>query len=280
MLRISDALDDAISQLEPVVGDNVRSECLLLLAFVTGRQASSLRLSLDDEISPTHLAAFNTVIAKRKQHQPISQIIGYRDFWKHRFVVTPDVLDPRPDTETLVEKAVELGPFETVLDLGTGSGCILLSLLDEWPQAIGQGVDASTPALDVAKRNASSLGLTQRSQFILGDWCNGISKRFDLVVSNPPYITKQAMEGLSPDVRNWEPRMALTPEGDGLDAYRSIATTVRRVMNPNAVLLLEIGFDQGNAVTKLLSDNGFLDVQLFTDINGKDRVVYALNGEK
>ena len=119
MLSIGDALDGAFSQLSPIVGENARSECLLLLAFVTGRQAASLRMSLDDELPASHYDAFNVAISKRRQHQPISQIIGYRDFWKHRFIVTPDVLDPRPDTETLVEKAVELGPFVSVLnDLG------------------------------------------------------------------------------------------------------------------------------------------------------------------
>ncbi len=280
MRRIGDALDGAVSQLSPVVGDAARAECLILLAYATGRQTSSLRLSLDDELSAADTETFDAAITKRLKFQPISQIIGYRDFWKHRFYVTPDVLDPRPDTETLIEKAVELGPFENVLDLGTGSGCILLSLLDEWPRAIGTGVDASAPALDIARKNTQTLSLTDRSEFIIGDWCNGISQQYDLVVSNPPYITQDAMDALDPDVRNWEPRMALTPEGDGLDAYRAIASTVQKVLKTNGVLLLEIGFDQGPSVTQLLIDQGMSDVQLFQDINGKDRVVYARKSEQ
>lgn len=273
MLRIGDAINLAASQLTPVVGDAARAECLLLMAFATGRQISSLRYSLDDELATEHREAFNTAIEKRSKHQPISQIIGYRDFWKQRFIVTPDVLDPRPDTETLIEQAVELGPFETVLDLGTGSGCILLSLLDEWPLATGLGVDASSAALGVARDNAQNLSLTDRAKFIVGDWCDGIKQQFDLVVSNPPYITQNAMDGLSLDVRDWEPRMALTPEGDGLDAYRIIAVGIQSVLKPNGVLLLEIGFDQGDTVSQLLVDQGMVDVQLFQDINGKDRVI-------
>lgn len=275
MGQIADALDAAISDLLPVVGDTARSECLLLMAFATGRQVSSLRLSLDDELSDAHRLAFETAVAKRAKHQPISQIIGYRDFWKHRFIVTPDVLDPRPDTETLIEKAVELGPFNSILDLGTGSGCILLSLLAEWPNAAGQGIDVSPAALDVAGKNAQTLSLMDRSEFILGDWCTGISVKYDLVVSNPPYITQDAMDALQPDVRNWEPRMALTPEGDGLDAYRAIAIGVQNVLKDEGTLLLEIGYDQGQEVTQILVDQGMHDVQLFQDINGKDRVILA-----
>ena len=275
MISIRDALDTAVSKLTPIVGASARAESVLLLAFATGRQVASLRLSLTDDVSPDHLETFNAVIAKRMTHQPISQIIGYRDFWKHRFIVTPDVLDPRPDTETLVEKAVELGPFDTVLDLGTGSGCILLSLLAEWPQALGRGVDASSAALAVALRNSVALGLTGRAEFSKGDWCNGIEQRFDLVVSNPPYITKEAMDDLDVDVRDWEPRMALTPEGDGLDAYRVIVSNVQHVLKPMGVLLFEIGYDQGSTVSQLLISQGFINVELFQDINGKDRVVHA-----
>jgi release factor glutamine methyltransferase len=275
MLRVGDAVDNATLQLAQIVGGNARSECLQLMSFATGRQVSSLRLSLDDEISLDHFSEFTTAVAKRLKHQPISQIIGYRDFWKHRFIVTPDVLDPRPDTETLIEKAVEMGPFETILDLGTGSGCILLSLLAEWPTSIGHGIDASKPALSVARGNAGVLGLNARSEFEVGNWCDGITTRYDLVVSNPPYITQQAMDGIARGVREWEPRMALTPEGDGLDAYRAIAASVQNVMKPTGLLLLEIGFDQGPAVIEILTEQGMTDIHLFQDINGKDRVVLA-----
>jgi release factor glutamine methyltransferase len=275
MLRIGDALDAAITRLTPVVSVDARSECFMLLSFATGRQVSSLRLNLDDQISPENLHVFEAAVAKRMEHQPISQIIGYRDFWKHRFIVTPDVLDPRPDTETLIEKAVEMGPFESVLDLGTGSGCILLCLLAEWPGSHGLGIDASSAALTVARENAEALGLNTRSKFAVGDWCNEVSTKYDLVVSNPPYITKDAMDGLTRDVREWEPRMALTPEGDGLDAYRAIAATVQDVMKSNGALLLEIGFDQGQTVMQILLEHGMTGIQVFQDINGKDRVILA-----
>ncbi len=275
MLRLRDAVDAGIARLTPTVGTDAHSDAFVLLAFATGRQIASLRLNLDDEIKPETLSIFESAVAQRLKFQPISQIIGYREFWKHRFKVTPSVLDPRPDTETLVEQALELGPFKSIVDLGTGSGCILLSLLSEWPSSLGVGIDASDAALDVARDNAGTLFLTSRTDFRIGNWCDGIPERFDLVVSNPPYITERAMDALSRDVKDWEPRIALTPEGDGLDAYRAISNGAKNILNPNGVLLLEIGFDQGTTVTQMLMDHGFFDVHLHQDINGKDRVVSA-----
>jgi len=275
MPTVGDALIHGKTALSDVAGGDALSEALMLLAHATGRQASALRLNTDDDVPANARSSFDAMIDQRAGYQPISQIIGKRDFWKHEFIVTPDVLDPRPDTETLVEQALSFGPRASVLDLGTGSGCILLSLLAEWPQAQGLGVDASSDALNVARRNADALGLQDRAGFEIGDWCAGIDQTFDMVVSNPPYITPEAMKTLSRDVLDWEPRMALTPEGDGLDAYRIIARDVSSVMNTGAVILFEIGFDQGESVAQILVDNGFKNVLVTQDINGKDRVVQA-----
>lgn len=210
----------------------------------------------------------------RVARQPVSQIIGTRAFWEHEFEVTPDVLDPRPDTETLVEAALAR-PFDHVLDIGTGSGCILLSLLAARPTASGIGVDISEPALAVARRNAAALELTDRAVFRRSDWLAEVPEQFDLIVSNPPYIDAANYSALEPEVRQWEPRSALEAGPDGLDAYRAIAAQAPKALKPGGRLLLEIGYDQGQSVPKLLAGAGIETVNLLKDLNGKDRVVVA-----
>ena len=275
MLTVRNLLDAGTTQLASVAKRDAKHEALLLLAYATGRQSASLRLNPDDIITDTHGKIFTQAVQKRTKFQPIAQIIGQRAFWKNDFIVTPDVLDPRPDTETLIEQAVLLGGINTILDLGTGSGCILLSLLGEFPSATGVGVDASQPALDVGQRNAAALGYDRRASFMCGNWSSGITQTFDLLVSNPPYISADAMKGLSRDVLDWEPRMALTPEGDGLGAYHTIISDAPRVLNDGGCILLEIGYDQGAAVCELLALAGFSDVKIIKDINGKDRIASA-----
>ena len=189
-------------------------------------------------------------------------------------MVTPDVLDPRPETETLVAAALEQ-PFARLLDLGTGSGCILISLLADRPSAQGVGTDLSDAALEVARRNAGQLGVAERVRFLRSDWFGGVQGRFDLIVSNPPYIAEDEMAALAPEVRDWEPRAALTPGGDGLAAYRAIAQGAGARLMAGGRLILEIGPTQGAAVTALLRAAGFDCVEIRPDLDGRDRVVIA-----
>jgi release factor glutamine methyltransferase len=205
----------------------------------------------------------------------VAQITGQRLFWGLPFRVTRDTLDPRPETETLVAEALAR-PFLKVLDLGTGTGCIVLSCLKGMPMARGVGVDASAPALEVARTNARDLGLADRVRFQQSDWFTGVSGAFDLIVSNPPYIAAEEMAGLAPDVRDWEPHQALTPGGDGLDAYRSIARGSGARLMPGGRLLLEIGPTQGTAVSDLLRAAGLGSVRVLPDMDGRDRVVVAV----
>lgn len=220
------------------------------------------------------LEMFERALADRSRRKPVSQITGRRAFWRHDFVVTPDVLDPRPETETLVAAALEQ-PFARLLDLGTGSGCILISLLADRPGAQGIGTDLSEAALAVARRNATALGVADRARFLRADWFAGVSGRFDLIVSNPPYIAAAEMAGLAPEVRDWEPHLALTPGGDGLDAYRAIAGGAGARLMPGGRIVLEIGPTQGGAVAALLGAAGFEAAQLRQDLDGRDRVVLA-----
>ena len=273
MVSIATVLNESSHKLEEVSGNNSKREVEILLEFSIKSQGKLFQL--DHEISEDSYVFFKTLLEKRLKFQPISQIIGQRYFWKSKFLVTPDVLDPRPDTETLIEHTLSLGKFNRILDLGTGSGCILLSLLNEYKEAIGIGIDISKKALNVAKKNADLLNLKHRASFKLGNWCENIEGKFDLIVSNPPYISEHEMTNLSKDVLNWEPRIALTPEGDGLEAYKYILNGAKKLLKPNGKLILEIGYNQRDDVSYLLKSNNYKNITFIKDINNKDRIISA-----
>lgn len=206
----------------------------------------------------------------RARRQPVSQITGARLFWGREFLVTPDVLDPRPETEALVAAALA-GPFARVLDLGTGSGCILVSLLAERGSATGLGLDLSPASLAVARANADRHRVAARASFAVSDWLAAAEGRFDLVVANPPYIAAGEMASLDPEVRDWEPRAALTDEGDGLGAYRVILAEVGRVA-PAGRVLVEVGPTQAEAVRAIGRAAGLQDDGTRADLDGRARV--------
>lgn len=252
-------------------GDNM-SEARALLALAAGVSRTGL-IGLDvEDFSKDMMARYVDLIERRKAGTPMSHLRGTRDFYKHTFKVTPDVLDPRADTEILVEAALGV-PFQRVLDLGTGSGCILLSLLSERPLAHGVGADISEKALCVARDNATALELGERAEFVCSDWFDGIGGRFDVIVSNPPYISIEAYTQLMIDVRGFEPRIALTDEGDGLSVYRLLCAQAGDYLEVSGKLMVEIGFDQGAAVQELFAEAGFTEIKCLTDIEGRDRVV-------
>jgi release factor glutamine methyltransferase len=216
-------------------------------------------------------------IGRRERREPVSHILGRRGFWKIMLGVTPDVLTPRPDTETLVELALrdfpEGRPF-SVLDLGVGSGAILLAILAERPAAKGLGVDVSEAALAVARDNAASLGLGRQVALLRGDWTAGLAEAsFDLAVSNPPYIRSSEIAALQPEVRDHEPRLALDGGEDGLDAYRVLAGEMLRVLKPGGRFLVEIGHDQSAAVEALFAAAGGASITTAKDLANRDRVV-------
>ncbi|WP_417257414.1 peptide chain release factor N(5)-glutamine methyltransferase [Celeribacter sp.] len=245
----------------------------LLMAHVLDISPDRLTLVMPDTMSETAFLAFEAAIDRRILREPVSHILGRRQFYGREFIVTPDVLDPRPETETLIAEALSR-PFNSVLDLGVGSGAILLTLLAEQPLAKGLGTDASRAALDVAARNAQAFGLGGRARFQQADWFEGVDGTFELIVSNPPYIAADEMAGLAPEL-NHEPRMALTDEADGLSAYRAIAAGARAHLAPRGRILMEIGPTQGAAVSDLLLEQGFKGVRVLCDLDGRDRVVCA-----
>ena len=271
----TEALRVALPRLQAAGIEGAARDLRLLLAFAIGIAPDRLTLVLNDPLPEAAIARFEAAVAARAARQPVSQIVGGRLFWGRWFRVTPDVLDPRPETETLIAAALD-GAFSRVLDLGTGSGAILITLLAERSGAVGTGVDLSDKALSVATGNAASLLVADRTSFLQSDWLGAVSGSFDLVVANPPYISEAEMSGLSPEVRQWEPRLALTPGGDGLEAYRSILRDVRRVLAPSGRLLLEIGAGQGAAVAALCRTAGLQAVTVLQDMDGRDRVVSAI----
>ena len=249
-----------------------------LFSHALGIEPGRLTLVLPDPLDPVAQSAFDALIARRALREPVSHLTGTRAFYGRDFIVNGAVLDPRPETETLIEAALSL-PFKRVLDLGTGSGCILLTLLAETPGSTGLGVDISAAACAVAAQNASALGLDQRAQFQLGNWHAGPLGDYDLIVANPPYIALSELAGLSPEVRDWEPRAALTDEGDGLGAYRAILNGITQHMTEGARLIMEIGPTQAEEVSVLVLTAGFAQVDVIQDLDGRDRIVMAIQPE-
>jgi release factor glutamine methyltransferase len=251
----------------------------LLYRWAANLDGAGLSAALADPATAREIGRFERAVVAREGRAPVSHITGKREFWGRSFRVTPAVLDPRPETETLVAAALEGPPVRHVLDLGTGSGCILLTLLAEWPEARGVGVDISAAALEVAAENAHSLGVAERARLATGDWCAGLAGlldgQFGLIVSNPPYIAGDELAGLAPEVRNHEPLAALSPGGDGLGAYRRIAAGVGPLMAPGGRLLMEIGPRQAAAVERILTCAGLVVTAVLPDLDGRDRVVSA-----
>jgi len=222
-------------------------------------------------------ATLEDYVARRERREPVSHILGRKGFWKIMLKVTPDVLTPRPDTETVVEYVLRDFPERAawrVLDLGVGSGAILLAILAERPAARGLGVDVSEEALAVARDNAAGLGLGGRTALLRGDWTAGLDgESFDLVVANPPYIASAVIETLEPEVKDHEPRLALEGGADGLDHYRVLAPEILRVLKPGGRFAVEIGYDQKAAVEALFREAGAIGVSTIRDLGDRDRVV-------
>jgi release factor glutamine methyltransferase len=223
------------------------------------------------------METFDGYIERRLRREPVSHILGRKGFWKIMLSVTPHVLTPRPDTEVIVDEALKAFPEAmafNLLDLGVGSGAILLAILAERPAAKGLGVDISEEALAVARENAANLDLNNRAALLRGDWTTGLAdESFDLVVSNPPYIATEEIETLDPEVKDHEPRVALDGGPDGLDPYRVLAPEILRVLKPGGLFAVEIGHTQAQAVEALFRDAGGAQVRTIKDLALRDRVV-------
>ena len=268
----SELLAHGVRQLTEAGVPDAARDARRILAEVCGVDAGRLTLILPEPATQEAEARFAALIQRRAAREPVSHLIGRRNFYGRDFKVNRHVLDPRPETECLIEAALQ-EPFESVIDLGTGSGCILLTLLAEMPQAQGVGTDLSPDAAVVAEQNIDALGLTDRAAVVVTDWLDGIEGQVDLIVSNPPYIALDEMDALSPEVHDYEPHMALTDGGDGLDCYRAIAAAAPRHLEHGGRLIVEIGPTQAAAVSALFVTAGLTGVHVVQDLDGRDRVV-------
>lgn len=266
-------LEAAVTELRAAGIDGPERDARVLLRWASGLSAASVGAALEVAPDAAERARFAAAVAARVTRRPVAQITGEREFWGRSFRITEAVLDPRPETETLVEAALSGHAPRRILDLGVGSGCILLTLLAEWPEATGLGVDASAEALTIAGENAVRLGVAQRVELTLGDWFDGLTGEFDLIVANPPYIPELEMASLQPEVWDWEPSMALTPGGDGLDAFRAISAGLRGALGDDARALLEFGVGQESEVRRIFEAAGLAFVRFFVDISGRPRCI-------
>ncbi len=266
------AMVAATSRLRAAGVDDPARDARVLLAHAARVDASRVTLIAPEDLSSDVAERYEQLISLRAIRVPVSHLIGERDFYGRRFKVSADVLDPRPETETLIEAALAQ-PFERVLDLGIGSGCILVTLLAEQQAARGLGVDLSESACLQASANAVLHRVQARADIRRSDWFSAVEGEFDLIVSNPPYIALSEMDGLAAEVRDHEPQMALTDGGDGLSAYRAICAGVGPHLLHGGRLLVEIGPTQGRAVADLMRQAGLTDVTVLQDLDQRDRVV-------
>ena len=267
------ALNKGIFLLESEDIDDAKLDAWYLLSYVSGMSKSDYFLKQNETIDENILYKYQDVLYRRAKHEPLQHITGEQDFMGITFWVNENVLIPRQDTETLVEEALKVIPTGShILDLCTGSGCVIISLVVLGQGLSGIGVDISEEALAVARENGARL-VGRKVDFVKGDLWQAVSGKFNAIVSNPPYIPTKVIEELEPEVKDHEPMLALDGTEDGLFFYREITAHAKKYLNDGGWLLVEIGYDQGSDVAKLFTDAGFKDVEVIKDLPGNDRVV-------
>lgn len=276
---LGSAVARVAEQLRAAGVEPARREARLLVALAAGISPETVIGWPERILSGDAVARLRAFVERRCAGEPYARISGIREFWSLPFRLGPQTLDPRADTESLIEAALARVPDRDVpiriLDLGTGTGCILLALLHELRCAFGVGVDLSSDAVGVASANARSLGVSRRASFVVSDWCAALDGRFDLVLSNPPYIPDGDIVSLDSGVRDFDPHRALAGGADGLDAYRRIATELSRLMASDAVAILEVGEGQVPDVSALLAENGLRVEAVTRDLGGIERCIVA-----
>ncbi len=273
-MTAAEAMVAAMARLRAAGVPDPARDARVLLAHAAKVDAARVTLIAPEDIAPEIAERYDNLIALRAVRVPVSQLIGAREFYGRAFEISRDVLDPRPETEALIEVALS-EPFTRILDLGTGSGCILVTLLAERPEAEGVGVDLSEAACLHASANAARHAVADRATVLKSDWFEVVEGRYDLIVSNPPYLTAEEMLQVQPELRDHEPRLALTDEQDGLSAYRVIAAQAQGYLNARGRVLVETGWQQAATVAAIFEAQGWGEVAILPDLGGQDRVVSA-----
>ena len=248
----------------------------IILREIFNFDEKELILNSDLILSESKISKVQKIITRRLNFEPVSKIFGKRDFYNSTFSISDDVLDPRPETENIVEIAnnfiLEKG-YESFIDLGTGSGCIILSILKENKNLTAVGVDISIDAINIAKKNSKDMNLEKRSSFLVSNWLSSIYNSYDLIISNPPYIPSDEIITLSKTVKNFDPLISLDGGQDGLECYKEIAQDINRVINKNGRVILEIGYNQAHDVIKIFESKEFKLLKIYKDINGLNRIL-------
>ena len=255
------------------ISDPIR-DARLLLADCLELRTQNLNLLNDSYISEIKISKFWRMVKERCKRKPVSKILGYRSFWGRDFEINENVLDPRGDTETLIELILDC-KFENMLELGTGSGAIAITVLAERPEVTCVATDISKYALKTASANSKRHGVESRLKLLHSNWFEKISGSFDVIVSNPPYISSEEYAQLSAEVVKYDPKISLTLGGDGLEAYREILSQALEKLSKNGHIFLEIGYTQANAVGHLFREAGFQQIKVHKDLGSRDRVISA-----
>ena len=279
MLNVQEALNQSNDLLSKAGIETARLDARLLIEHALGLSPHESTLKSERLLRAEEYARLQVLMARRAKREPLAYIVAEREFWSLSFKVSPATLVPRPDSETVIEAALANIPDRdtalTVLDLGTGSGCLLLSLLHELPGATGVGVDRCPEALKIARENAKQLSLSERASFVCADWSNGLLASFNIILCNPPYISYEDLETLMPEVVNYEPRHALSGGSDGLESYRAVASLISDMLHVNGKIIFEIGMSQAADVSKILIENGLQVIDNKKDLLGRPRCIVA-----
>ncbi len=278
-ITIGAAVAESAQRLEAAGIAEARREARLIVALALEADPALVLGYPERALDEASRDRLDTLLARRARGEPFSRLKGTREFWSLSFALSPETLDPRPDSETLIEAALACLPDRSVplrlLDFGTGTGCLLLALLSELPHATGLGIDILPGAVETARRNAQALGLAGRAEFRRGDWDRGIEGRVDVILANPPYIPSQEISSLAPEVAAFEPQEALDGGADGLKAYRALAVAITRLLTPNGFAVVELGFGQAPAVSRLFTESGLQIKAIRRDLAEIERCLVA-----
>lgn len=275
-MQLTEFLNNAIETLKQAGVGNPQLDARLLVQYVLKLDCAQILSQSQRVLTDEEICAIEALLARRAGGEPVARIFALREFWGLNFGLNEATLDPRQDSETLIEAVLLLGlKKKRILDLGTGTGCLLLSLLHEMTDATGVGVDIAPRAVEQATKNAADLGLGARAEFRVGHWLEGLTEKFDIIVSNPPYIPSTEIPTLMREVREHDPRRALDGGEDGLVPYRFLIPQLADFLNPNGIVAFEVGYGQAQQVADLLRASGFTNVGFHKDLVGIERCVTA-----